>query len=156
MDIQVASNFERALFEAGGRDSAWTRAAMDAFARDRRLELPANIRASLRDRYDARSSDDEETLATINAVAGMQNRIVDPHTAVAISASRKLGFPEAPVVVLSTAHPAKFAEAVREATGAPPVLPEGLERLLALPEKLDVLPNKLSLIRQFISSRLAA
>jgi threonine synthase len=156
MDIQVASNFERALFEASGRDSDWTRAAMEEFARDRRLELPAGILASLRARYDARSSDDEETLATINAVAGVQNKIVDPHTAVAISASRKLGFPEAPVVVLSTAHPAKFAEAVREATGAPPVLPEGLERLLTLPETLDVLPNKLSLIRQFISSRLVA
>jgi threonine synthase len=156
MDIQVASNFERALFEASGRDSDWTRAAMEEFARDRRLELPASILASLRARYDAKSSDDQETLATINAVAGMQNKIVDPHTAVAISASRKLGFPEAPVVVLSTAHPAKFAEAVREATGAPPVLPERLERLLTLPEKLDVLPNKLSLIRQFISSRLAA
>ena len=156
MDIQVASNFERALFEASGRDSDWTRAAMEKFARDKRLELPAEILASLRERYDAKSSDDEETLATINAVAGMQNKIVDPHTAVAISASRKLGFPEAPVVVLSTAHPAKFAEAVREATGAPPVLPERLERLLTLPEQLDVLPNKLSLIRQYISSRLTA
>ena len=86
----------------------------------------------------------------------MQTRIVDPHTAVALSASRKLGFPEEPVVVLSTAHPAKFADAVTQAIGTPPVLPEQLERLLALPEKLEILPNKLSLIRQFISSRLTA
>jgi threonine synthase len=154
MDIQVASNFERALFEASGRDSAWTRAAMETFTRDRRLELPPRVLASLRERYAAKSSNDEETLATINAVAGVQNRIIDPHTAVAVSASRKLGFPEEPVVVLSTAHPAKFADAVTQATGAPPVLPEQLERLLALPETLEILPNKLSLIRQFISSRL--
>src|SRR6185437_1240186 len=93
MDIQVASNFERALFEASGRDSDWTRAAMEDFARDRRLELPVGVLDLLRERYGAKSSDDEETLATINAVAGMQNKIVDPHTAVAISASRKLGFP---------------------------------------------------------------
>jgi threonine synthase len=156
MDIQVASNFERALFEAGERDSAWTRAAMDDFARDRRLELPPRVLASLRARYAAKSSDDEETLATINAVAGVQNRIIDPHTAVAFSASRKLGFPEEPVVVLSTAHPAKFADAVTQATGTPPVLPEQLERLLTLSETLEILPNKLSLIRQFISSRLTA
>jgi threonine synthase len=156
MDIQVASNFERALFEASERDSAWTRAAMEDFARDRRLELPPRVLASLRARYAAKSSDDEETLATINAVAGVQNRIIDPHTAVAFSASRKLGFPEEPVVVLSTAHPAKFADAVTQATGTPPVLPEQLERLLALPETLEILPNKLSLIRQFISSRLTA
>jgi len=154
MDIQVASNFERALFEASGRDSDWTRAAMETFARDRRLELPAAILASLRERYAAKSSDDEETLATINAVASVQNRVIDPHTAVAFSASRKLGFPEEPVVVLSTAHPAKFADAVTQATGTPPVLPEQLERLLTLPETLEILPNKLSLIRQFISSRL--
>lgn len=156
MDIQVASNFERALFEASGRDSDWTRGAMADFSTTRRLELPPAILAALRERYEAKSSDDEETLATINAVAGVQNRIVDPHTAVALSASRKLGFPEAPVVVLSTAHPAKFAHAVTEATGTPPVLPERLEQLLSLPEKLEILPNKVSLIRQFISSRLAA
>ena len=156
MDIQIASNFERALFEASGRDSAWTRTAMENFSRDRRLELPPKILDALRERYGAKSSDDDETLATINAVASVQNRIVDPHTAVALSASRKLGFPEEPVVVLSTAHPAKFADAVTQATGAPPVLPERLERLLALPEQLDVLPNTLSLIRQFISSRLTA
>jgi threonine synthase len=156
MDIQVASNFERALFEASGRDSDWTARAMEEFTRDRRLELPTAILMSLRERYAAKSSDDEETLATINAVARVQNRTVDPHTAVAISASRKLGFPEEPVVVLSTAHPAKFADAVTDATGTPPALPEGLARLLALPEKLDVLPNNLSLIRQYISSRLAA
>jgi threonine synthase len=156
MDIQVASNFERALFEASERDSQWTRAAMEDFARDRRLELPPAILASLRARYAAKSSDDQETLATINAVASVQTRIVDPHTAVALSASRKLGFPEEPVVVLSTAHPAKFADAVTQAIGTPPVLPEQLERLLALPEKLEILPNKLSLIRQFISSRLTA
>jgi threonine synthase len=156
MDIQVASNFERALFEASERDTAWTRAAMGDFSRDRRLELPPRVLASLRERYAAKSSNDEETLATINAVAGVQNRIIDPHTAVAVSASRKLGFPEEPVVVLSTAHPAKFADAVTQATGTPPVLPEQLQRLLALPETLEILPNKLSLIRQFISSRLTA
>jgi threonine synthase len=120
------------------------------------LGLPPLILSALRARYDAKSSDDEETLATINAVAGVSGRIVDPHTAVAISASRKLGFPEEPVVVLATAHPAKFADAVTQATGAPPPMPERLEQLLSLPEKLEILPNKLSLIRQFISSKLAA
>jgi threonine synthase len=110
----------------------------------------------LRARYDARASDDEETIATINAVATTSGRIIDPHTAVAVSASRKLGFPPEPVVILSTAHPAKFADAVAQATGEKPPMPEGLKRVLELPEKLEILPNKLSLIRQFISSRLAA
>ncbi len=155
MDIQVASNFERALFEASGRDAGWTRDAMEHFARDKRLELPPPILTELRARYDARSTDDEDTLATINAIAGTSGRIIDPHTAVAVNALRRLGFREEPTVVLSTAHPAKFADAVMQATGAPPPMPEALSRVLDLPEKLEVLPNKLSLIRQFISSRLA-
>jgi threonine synthase len=155
MDIQVASNFERALFEASGRDAGWTRDAMATFARDKRLELPEPVLSALRARYDARSSDDDDTLATINAIAGTSGRIIDPHTAVAVNALRKFGFREEPVVVLSTAHPAKFADAVTRATGAPPPMPEALQRVLDLPERLEILPNNLSLIRQFISSRLA-
>jgi threonine synthase len=110
----------------------------------------------LRARYDARSSDDEDTISTINAVATTGGRIIDPHTAVAVNALRKFGFREEPMVVLSTAHPAKFADAVAHATGAAPPMPEGLKRVLDLPEQLDILPNDLTLIRRFISSRLAA
>jgi threonine synthase len=155
MDIQVASNFERALFEACGRDAGWTRQAMQTFARDRRLVLPPEILAQLRARYDAYATDEEDTLSTINAMAGISGQLIDPHTAVAMNAARRLGFREEPTVVLATAHPAKFAEAVTRATGHPPPMPEGLGRVLDLPERLDILPDKLSLIRQFISSRLA-
>jgi threonine synthase len=155
MDIQVASNFERALFEASGRDAGWVREAMAGFARDKRLELPEAVLSSLRARYDARSSDDDDTLSTINAIATTSGRIIDPHTAVAVNALRKFGFREEPMVVLSTAHPAKFADAVKHATGAEPPMPEGLQRVMELPEQLDILPADLSLIRQFISSRLA-
>jgi len=155
MDIQVASNFERALFEASGRDADWTRGAMESFARDKRLVLPAPILSELRSRYDARSSDDDDTLSTINAIAGTSGRVIDPHTAVAVNALRKFGFREEPMVVLSTAHPAKFADAVINATGAPPPMPPELQRVLDLPEQLDILPNSPALIRQFISSRLA-
>src|SRR4029077_4686766 len=68
MDIQVASNFERALFEASHRDAEWTRRAMADFARDKRIVLPVSIRASLAERYAAFRTDDAETLATIGRV----------------------------------------------------------------------------------------
>jgi threonine synthase len=155
MDIQVASNFERALFEASGRDAAWVRDAMERFARDKRLELPDAVLSSLRARYDARSSDDADTVTTINAIATTSGRVIDPHTAVAVNALRKFGFREEPMVVLSTAHPAKFADAVRHATGAEPPMPEALQRVMDLPESLEVLPADQSLIQHFISSRLA-
>ncbi len=67
MDIQVASNFERALFEASGRDADWTAAAMSDFARTRKLELPAPVLAELRVRYSAYACNDADTIATIKA-----------------------------------------------------------------------------------------
>ena len=70
MDIQVASNFERALFEASGRDSAWTREAMGEFARTRSLPIPAPILEDLRGRYEAERCDDAQTLAMIAETYG--------------------------------------------------------------------------------------
>src|SRR5579863_8326116 len=78
MDIQVASNFERALFEASDRDSDWTAAAMSDFARDRKLPLPAMVLNELRSRYSAFASNDAETLATIKRVHAETGRILDP------------------------------------------------------------------------------
>ena len=159
MDIQVASNFERALFEAAGRDADWTAAAMSDFARTRKLELPATVLAQLRSRYSAFASDDVETRAAIKAVYKLTGRIIDPHTAVGVAAAMKMAHdnqkPLSPVVILSTAHPAKFPGAVTEAIGVAPPEPERLSGLKNLPERLDILDNDPVLIKRFISSRLA-
>jgi threonine synthase len=159
MDIQVASNFERALFEASGRDADWTAAAMSDFARTRELELPATVLAELRARYSAFASNDEETRAAIKAVYKLTGRIIDPHTAVGVAAAMKMAHkdqkPLSPVVILSTAHPAKFPQAVQEAIGVLPPEPDRLAGLKNLPERLDILDNDPVLIKRFISSRLA-
>jgi threonine synthase len=153
MDIQVASNFERALFEASGRDAGWTRAAMADFARDSKLVLPPKILSELRARYSAYASNDDETLATIKRVYEQTGRILDPHTAVAAAASARAGLK--PAIILATAHPAKFPDAVTKAIGRAPPAPPALAALEKLPERLDIMANKLPLLRQFISSRLA-
>ena len=160
MDIQVASNFERALFQAAGRDADWTAAAMRDFSRTRKLALPPGVLRDLRSRYSAFASDDAETRAAIAAVHKETGRIIDPHTAVGVAAARKLALldqPSArsPVVVLSTAHPAKFPDAVTQAIGSPPPEPKRLSGLKTLPERLEILGNDAALIKQFISSRLA-
>lgn len=155
MDIQVASNFERALFEASGRDADWTAAAMSDFARTRKLELPATVLAELRSRYSAFASDDNQTRSAIAAVHKLTGRIIDPHTAVGVSAAMRMGKVPSPVVILSTAHPAKFPQAVTEAIGSPPPEPKRLSGLKDLPERLDILANDPALIKQFIFSRLA-
>jgi threonine synthase len=154
MDIQVASNFERALFEASGRDHAWVGAAMDEFARTRRLVLPPHILVALHARYSAVAIGDGETLETI-ARNHDNGRLVDPHTAVGVAAARKVAADaQGPVVVLSTAHPAKFPEAVARATGVVPPLPPGLKDLYEKEERVSVLPNDASIIRSFIEARL--
>jgi threonine synthase len=152
MDIQVASNFERALFEASGRDADWTAAAMADFARDRKLVLPAKVLEALRARYSAFASNDQETLATIRRVYQETGHILDPHTAVAASVAARAG--AKPAVILATAHPAKFPDAVAEAIGRAPQSPKALAELEKRPERMEILSNKLPLLRQFISSRL--
>jgi threonine synthase len=156
MDIQVASNFERALFEACGRDADWTAAAMSDFARTRKLELPATVLSGLRGRYSAFASDDGQTRTAIAAVHKLTGRIIDPHTAVGVAAAMRMGpqKPLSPVVILSTAHPAKFPQAVTEAIGSAPPEPKRLSGLKNLPERLEILANDPALIKRFIFSRL--
>jgi threonine synthase len=155
MDIQVSSNFERALFEASSRDAVWTRSAMESFAVKRSLKLPDELRQRLRARYDAGRADDAETLELIARTFRETGRIVDPHTAVALRVAEKLDKKlEDPVVVLSTAHPAKFPDAVARATGQKVPLPPRLAALYDGVERVTVLPHDLGAVRGFIEGRL--
>jgi threonine synthase len=154
MDIQVASNFERALFEACGRDGDWVAAAMSDFAKTRKLVLPQAVLEQLRARYSAYACNDADTIDTIRTVEAQTGQVIDPHTAVAVHAARRIHVSSTPTVILSTAHPAKFPDAVARAIGRDPEMPDGLKKVMDLPEKLEILPNDLSLLRQFISSRL--
>jgi threonine synthase len=154
MDIQVASNFERALFEACDRDAGWTAAAMNDFSRERRLAIPQEVLARLRARYSAFAEDDFATIAAIKALHDQTGRIIDPHTAVGVAAAAELRDAPGPVVILSTAHPAKFPDAVARAIGADPPVPDRLLGLEKLPERVETVPANLPLIRDFISSRL--
>ena len=159
MDIQVASNFERALFEAADRDADWTSAAMNDFARTLKLVLPQPVLEKLRARYSAIASDDAETRGAIAAVYKKTGRVIDPHTAVGVAAAMKMGSlqnqPPSPAVVLSTAHPAKFPDAVTAAIGKPPTVPPRLIGLEEKPENCVDSEPELSLIKQIISSKLA-
>ena len=156
MDIQVASNFERALFEASGRDSAWTRGAMNEFGRAGILEIPPNILAGLQSRYEAYRVTDEETLEVIAGVRQKTGRLVDPHTAVALAAAAKM-MPRArnPIVVLATAHAAKFPESVARAVGVMPPLPPRLAGLYEGEERVSILPHDGARVRAFIEAALS-
>jgi threonine synthase len=155
MDIQVASNFERALFEASGRDAKWTTEAMQNFAREKSLTLPKPVLFALRSRYSAARASDEETLAAIARIHRETGRTIDPHTAVGIAAAAKMdGDLQAPTVFLSTAHPAKFPDAVARATGEKVPLPPRLAALYDGVERVTVLPHDPAAVRVFIEERL--
>jgi threonine synthase len=128
---------------------------MDTFAVKRSIKLPGELRLSLRARYDASRADDAETLDLIARTFRATGRIVDPHTAVALRVAEKLDARlEDPIVVLSTAHPAKFPDAVARAIGQKVPLPPRLAALYDGVERVTVLPHDLGAVRGFIEERL--
>ena len=154
MDIQVASNFERALFEASGRNAAFVKDAMRGFSETNSLTIPPDILGALQRRYGAASADDAATLTTIARVHKESGIVVDPHTAVGLSAAAKLRSElKGPVVALATAHPAKFSASVSQAIGKSAELPLHLSDLLSRKERYTVLPNALAEVKTFVLER---
>ena len=130
MDIQVSSNFERLLFEATGRDAAQVRALMASLAQSGRFSLSSRRCREIRALFTADRADEEETAATIRTTLRETSRLVDPHTAVGLAvAEKETRDPAMPMIVLGTAHPAKFPDAVEAACGVRPALPDWLSDL---------------------------
>ena len=155
MDIQVSSNFERLLFELNGRRGAALAADMARFRTEDSLVLASEVLAGLRAGFDAGSATEDEVSATIAAVNEADGRLIDPHTAVALTVARRdapIGGWTAPMAVMCTAHPAKFGEAVLEATGRQPELPPALAALADREEHLTALPNDLATLRDFVTA----
>jgi threonine synthase len=151
MDIQVASNFERLLFEANARDPWAVRSAMDSLAQSQRFAVAAPALAEIRTRFAADSADEVETAATIRATLRETGRCADPHTAVALAVAEKsIRDPALPMVVLATAHPAKFPDAVEAACGLRPALPDWLADLSRRPERVKRLPADQSAVERSI------
>jgi threonine synthase len=141
MDIQVSSNFERLLFEAHGRDARPVRAAMGSLAQSQRFSIPPAPLAAMRALFTADRASEAETAAAIRTTLHETGTLVDPHTGVAIAVAEKATRdPTTPMVVLSTAHAAKFPDAVEAACGVRPALPEWLADLGHRAERVTVLP----------------
>jgi threonine synthase len=141
MDIQVASNFERLLFDAYGRDGGPVRQLMASLDQSRRFALSERALSGIRTVFSADRADEEETAATIRTVLRETGHFIDPHTAVGVAVAEKdTRDPSIPMVVLGTAHPAKFPDAVEAACGVRPALPQWLAELDQRPERVTTLP----------------
>ena len=151
MDIEISSNFERLLFDLHGRDGALLAQKMTAFRATKSLTLDAAMLADFRAMFAARPTDDAATLATIKRVYDQSGILLDPHTATGVAATEALQL-DGTTVTLATAHPAKFPEAVAQATGVTPPLPAHLADLMARNEKITPLAHDIDALKRYITA----
>jgi threonine synthase len=156
MDIQVASNFERLLFELKGCNGAAAGDAMRLFRQNGSMpEDDQGWRMACR-LFSAHKVDDTHTIDTIAETYARSGLLIDPHTAIAVAAARTeigTGNASAPMIALACAHPAKFPDVVERATGLRPALPAALGDILERRERLVVLPNDRVAVTRFIRAR---
>ncbi len=153
MDIQVSSNFERLLFEAMGRDGEAVAGLMSSLSQGRSFTVPEAALAAIRADFASGRADEAETAATIARIRAETGETIDPHTAVAVSVAERFLGDEVPMITLSTAHPAKFPDAVEAATGVRPGLPVWLGDLMEREERFDVVANDLVAVERFVEER---
>lgn len=152
MDIQISSNFERLLFEAHHRDAAAVRNMMDNLKQSNQFTIADNALKNIRAEFDAGRSDIHETAAMIQSVLEKDGYLLDPHSAIGVKVARDLQKNSSPMVCLATAHPAKFPEAVKSASGIDPALPHWLADLMTRKEKFTVLDNELKTVEDYVTA----
>jgi threonine synthase len=154
MDIQVASNFERLLFDLYDGDGAAVTASMTALSEDGGFDIAPFRLERARDLFDATRIDEDATLAEIARVHAETGLLIDPHTAVGVAAARAVAHdPAVPVIALATAHPAKFPDAVERATGLRPASPPPLAGLLEAEERCQALDSDIAAVQNYIRSK---
>jgi len=149
MDIQVSSNFERLVYLANDRDTSAVRAAMNSLSQSQSFTIKSPALKSIRSEFTSGAVNETETAQTMMRILQETGELIDPHTAVGVKVAYEAKV-KSPMVTLSTAHPAKFPDAVKSATGQTPRLPSRLEHLMTAPESFKVLPNSAAAVKDFI------
>ncbi len=155
MDIQVSSNLERLLFEIHGRDGSAIAEMMARFRSEGTVTVDTGRLDLLADHWSAGRVDDARTSETIARLYEQQGVLIDPHTAVGLAAAREArADASVPMVVLGTAHPAKFPAAVEASSGVHPQLPDRLADLFDREERLVTVANDYVAVRSLIENTL--
>lgn len=153
MDIQSASNFERLYFECVRRDGVETTRAFKAFADAGVIDIPPQAFAAMKETFVGVSVSEGDTARTIVATLNETGQVIDPHTAVGVNGMQRARNAVAgPIVVLSTAHPAKFPETVSAATGQAPPQPRVVAAMADKPERFDRLPAEADTIKAYVKA----
>ncbi len=154
MDIQVSSNFERALFYAADCDSKKVSALMDELKNTGQFKVSESILEKLQECFVSGRVSEEETLSEIAYSYQKYSEILCPHSAVGVFVGRKQSDADVPMVTLATAHPAKFPKAVEKATSIYPKLPSRMADLFDLKERITIVENNLQSIESVVRERI--
>ena len=155
MDIQVSSNFERALFDAYDRDGGAVSQLMDELNAGG-FHVSQGAMQVLREYYDSGRVSEDETLAMITHANNHMGELLCPHSAIGVQVAEAVKENAVPMVTLATAHPAKFPDAVEKASGIRPPLPERMADLFDRDERLTRVPNDLAQLETLIKDRIAS
>lgn len=155
MDIQVSSNFERALFDAYDRDGAAIVQLMDEL-KDGGFEVSQGAMQVLQSLFASGRASEEETSETIKSALTHSNELLCPHSAIGVKVANEQRVAGAPMVTLATAHPAKFPAAVEAASGIHPPLPARMADLYDKTERATRVPNDLGALKDHIKGQLTA
>ncbi|MBC2665802.1 threonine synthase [Novosphingobium flavum] len=153
MDIQVSSNFERLLFDVGGRDGKALAEQMAGFEATKAMQLTNAQREGAAALFSSARADADDMNRAIRWAFVECGETIDPHTAIGLHAARVAGIAaDIPVVTLATAHPAKFTDAVEHATGIRPTLPTRVGDLFEREERLTALPGDYDAVADYVSA----
>ena len=149
MDIQISSNFERLLFDIVGKDDKKVTLLMNNLSKKGFFNLDKEAVKIIKKDFCAKKINDQETLSIIKNTNSESNFVLDPHTAIALGAVKKIDN-LSETIILATAHPYKFLETVKKATGKELSPPPQLSNIVDKEEKFDIIENNISKIKNYI------
>ncbi len=153
MDIQVASNFERLLYDIIGEDDEKVKLLMDKLKNEGGYFLNKKEVDLIKNDFSASAISDESTKETLKRIYFENQVLIDPHTATAFK-SAEINSTGEEMFVLGTAHPCKFSETVKEATGVEPKIPETIKSILNKKESYAILDNNIDVIKDYVLERI--
>ncbi len=152
MDIQIASNFERYLYYLFDEDADKVKDIMDEFAQTKKILFKQELLKKVQDEFESYRADTEDTLNTIKRFYEETNYIIDPHTAAGVSAAWQSNHKD--VICLSTAHPAKFPDAIEKAIKKTPKEPDAIKKLHSKDKRMSILNNDIDEVKKFMEENL--
>jgi threonine synthase len=153
MDIQVASNFERLIYDLNNFDDVETKNVMKGIKEKGKYIIPKEKLEKIKKDFLSESMNEDEVLDVIREVYKKHNIILDPHSAIGFGALKKINI-DGNNIVLATAHPSKFPDAINRSINIKPSLPKELMYVMNEKENYDIIGNNLNKIKQYIKEKI--